>query len=563
MDPFALVSAVGTCYEYANWIIDFCQTWKNADEEVAERVNIIESCWAKTRLQVMLIQRTRPIMDAELLRVLDESLDILREKLTIAVAKLQNVQDNKSEIRPGFFGFRRRARGDKWALEKDTLDSVIRDLEDWQRRCDPSWFLIMRIANPVIDEELQKAEAAAEATPATSTITGRFGRGPPCPSPLSLAGGIRDALRRNGPHRSVFLPEMPLDTSAIPFSTAKTARKKTSSDHSTWYILDTLKFHPGPDTSAVTDDVRDLARKLKRADPFTFGLLSCVGAIRVFERVPQTKEKRLVGFELVLRAPGGVDAQALCSLRELLVKSADGGGAVPSLTRRVCLAQELAKSVSYMHTFDFVHKNICPESVLVNNSTNPDSPRNRRSSFLVGFGSFRSAGGGTRLLGDEAWERNIYRHPERQGENPSQKFKMQHDIYSLGVCLLEIGLWQSFVEHSDNGTPVAKFGKVCQDFVDNFIKEHQVAVGASQFGTSQFGIAFVFFKDYLVDLARVELPHRMGERYAEVVVACLTCLDTDSDGFGDLSDKAEYTDGITLGVRFLEVIHIRLDEIVL
>ncbi|KAK3344205.1 hypothetical protein B0T25DRAFT_593558 [Lasiosphaeria hispida] len=554
MDPFALVSAVGTCYEYANWIIDFCQTWKNADEEVAERVNIIESCWAKTRLQVMLIQRTRPIMDAELLRVLDESLDILREKLTLAVAKLQNVQDNKSEMRPGFFGFRRKARGDKWALEKDTLDSVIRDLEDWQRRCDPSWFLIMRIANPVIDEELQKAEATAEA----AAIAARSSRRPPSPSPLSLAGGIRDALRRNVPHRSVFLPEMPLDTVAIPFSTAKTARKKTPSDQSSsWYILDTLKLNPGPDSSAMTDDVRDLARKLKHADPFAFGLLGCVGAVRVFERVPQTKEKRLAGFELVFRAPGGVTAEALCSLRDLLVRSVSGG-TVPSLTRRVYLAQELAQSVSYMHTFDFVHKNICPESVLLVNSKDADPLRNRRSSFLVGFGSFRSAEGGTRLLGDEAWERNIYRHPERQGENPSQKFKMQHDIYSLGVCLLEIGLWQSFVEYSDSATPMAKFGTVCQDFVDKFIREHQVAVGASQ-----LGIAFFFFKDYLVDLARVELPHRMGERYSEVVITCLTCLDTDSDGFGDLSDQAEYTDGIPLGVRFLEMIHIRLDEIVL
>jgi hypothetical protein len=26
---------------------------------------------------------------------------------------------------------------------------------------------------------------------------------------------------------------------------------------------------------------------------------------------------------------------------------------------------------------------------------------------------------------------------------------MQHDIYSLGVCLLEIALWQSFIQIDD------------------------------------------------------------------------------------------------------------------
>jgi hypothetical protein len=31
---------------------------------------------------------------------------------------------------------------------------VIDDLEKWQRRLDPSWFLIMRIANPIIDQRL-------------------------------------------------------------------------------------------------------------------------------------------------------------------------------------------------------------------------------------------------------------------------------------------------------------------------------------------------------------------------------------------------------------------------
>ncbi|KAK3947523.1 hypothetical protein QBC32DRAFT_192510, partial [Pseudoneurospora amorphoporcata] len=33
---------------------------------------------------------------------------------------------------------------------------------------------------------------------------------------------------------------------------------------------------------------------------------------------------------------------------------------------------------------------------------------------------------------------------------------MQHDVYSLGVCLLEMGLWRSFVMYDDYGAKVGE-----------------------------------------------------------------------------------------------------------
>ena len=41
--------------------------------------------------------------------------------------------------------------------------------------------------------------------------------------------------------------------------------------------------------------------------------------------------------------------------------------------------------------------------------------------------------------------RDIYRHPERQGQ-PTTPFKKIHDICSLGVVLLEIGLWEPAIK---------------------------------------------------------------------------------------------------------------------
>ncbi|KAF4540152.1 Het-s domain protein [Lasiodiplodia theobromae] len=42
---------------------------------------------------------------------------------------------------------------------------------------------------------------------------------------------------------------------------------------------------------------------------------------------------------------------------------------------------------------------------------------------------------------DNDLERNLYRHPDRQGR-PKTSFSKLHDIYALGVVLLEIGLWE-------------------------------------------------------------------------------------------------------------------------
>lgn len=53
----------------------------------------------------------------------------------------------------------------------------------------------------------------------------------------------------------------------------------------------------------------------------------------------------------------------------------------------------------------------------------------------------------------------------------------------------------------------------------------------------------------------------MGDKSAEVVVTCLTCLDGDGD-FGKQAEVAD-DDEIHVGVRFIETIFGQLKEIVL
>lgn len=59
---------------------------------------------------------------------------------------------------------------------------------------------------------------------------------------------------------------------------------------------------------------------------------------------------------------------------------------------------------------------------------------------------------------------------------------MQHDIYSLGICLLEIGLWKSFSSYNDSTTASLSAAVLSVSLNDpefrqsNVMKEHLTAL---------------------------------------------------------------------------------------
>lgn len=83
---------------------------------------------------------------------------------------------------------------------------------------------------------------------------------------------------------------------------------------------------------------------------------------------------------------------------------------------------------------------------------------------------------------------NIYRHPERQGE-PEKMFSKIHDIYALGVVLLEIGLWEPAITLEKNGFEYARDGYAIQS--------------------------------QLIKQAERRLESRVGRKYRDAVIKCL------------------------------------------
>ena len=281
-------------------------------------------------------------------------------------------------------------------------------------------------------------------------------------------------------------------------------------------IIDSIPVIQGSDLSIVTRDVRELATRLNSVDPFTFGVLQCLGVVPIKD----APTNRPFSFALVLKIPKDFGNRPR-SLRDYLLS-----GDEHTLTQRCNLAKHLATAVSFVHTLGFVHKNIRPENILGFQKDHVSFG----SFFLTGFEAVRMADGRTRRLGDPAWERNLYRHPHRQGLNPEADYVMQHDIYSLGVCLLEIGMWESFVCYNDVGANTS---------------------GALEADMFSIESGDLLLKDHLVALAKRHLPKRIGERYCQVVVNCLTCLDKDNADFGDRSEF-EDGDGVLIGVRYIQ-----------
>ena len=215
-------------------------------------------------------------------------------------------------------------------------------------------------------------------------------------------------------------------------------------------ILDIVRLRPGDEAARIMRGVRELAQVLRTVDPARFGLLSCHGVNKVDKADTGTvgkarSEKRLAHLEFVFDVPQHlIKPRSLCDI--LLSPNPQA-----PLNELLVQAKSLARSVFFIHTARFVHKNIRPENILVFE----DATHETGKLYLVGFEKFRADREHSMKFGDGLWECGLYRHPERQGSQPEKYFVMQHDIYSLGVILLEIGLRISFIIPPDGNTAMA------------------------------------------------------------------------------------------------------------
>ena len=285
-------------------------------------------------------------------------------------------------------------------------------------------------------------------------------------------------------------------------------------------------------------DLYGTARMLKGAIPQLMSILPSPGIIC-------DKSQDDGFFELLYNVPSSYTKKPR-SLRDLLMSSAarekDGSFLIP-LNYRVRLANRIAIAVLYLHSGHFVHKRIKPENILIFETDDENTfPSIIGYPFLVGFDRSRAEAGDTTEEGDVVIANCIYQHPERWGIKAHHRFRMLHDVYSLGVVLLEIGLWKSFVKWDNVSSRRSLSWRGFDGLFDGEelkipFKPHHVM-------------------ERFIEAAKKLLPPKMGQRYTNVVVTCLSGGIEESE-----VDSAEDEREARLGLSFIKNVLSKLETV--
>ncbi|KAI8938455.1 hypothetical protein NX059_004348 [Plenodomus lindquistii] len=246
------------------------------------------------------------------------------------------------------------------------------------------------------------------------------------------------------------------------------------------------------------------ATSLTKLHDYSLSSLPCIGFIDDAEN-----SRSLILYRSPQSHPW---ASSPPSLHDLISK---GDRAQLSLGRRFLAARTLAATLLETHTSGWIHGNVQSRSIIM-------LPRDLNATELtptfVGWGVLQSDAAIQYSL-----EPNLYRHHDRFGQ-ASSECTNDHDIYSLGIILLEIGLWKTMAalfERRLEKTPHFNFAQ--QE--DMYSRIHNATL----------------------DWARsIEIERTMGKQYAHVVLQCLTWHRTDPIE-GLIEFRKQVVDALTTG----------------
>lgn len=501
-------------YRYGTILVKTCKSYHNADLEIRESVLKIEARWFKIQQQLELLRRIWPSLEEDYQLYQNSILHVLQGKAQAAISLVDSIigksnDENSIKSTMSKKGDAKRIKYAVWV--KNSLENVSKDLHEWSEIFDVSWYLIIRMTDSTLNQQLDSVATKED-------------------EPVSALKDLREAInaslisQADAEKNTVFLPQTFFTEAGFtPLEFGFTPLEFGSSTSGVWSSRDGKMrcFIDQASTISTLPDVCKLAKILRKVDPLGFAILACKGVVK--SALPDGP-----GFSIrfMFNIPSNLTHPQY--LRTVILKTDRSR----PLDVRFLLAKQLAKAVMFVHSTGFVHKNIRPDTILI--------LQERESTdlwpFLTGFEKFRLAEGNTIYQGDDAWEKNLYRHPQRQGTSPEFVYAMQHDIYSLGVCLLEIGLGQSFVVlDSEDSKPTPS--PSISDTILSPLKDKR----KKAFNTKRF----------LVSLATDELPAKMGRKFTNTVLTCLTCLDSSDNMFGDESEFLD-ENGILVGVRFIE-----------
>jgi len=167
-------------------------------------------------------------------------------------------------------------------------------------------------------------------------------------------------------------------------------------------------------------------------------------AFKVLRCLGYYHEPRKHAFALIFEPPTAIyedhGSTNPMSLEQMITQTQEGGPQRPALDERLKLAHSLTATVSEIHRADWQHKNISSSRVLFFIPQPQAVSESVPSPYLIGFNHSRHDDNGAFGAKPDTDELH-YRHPDYS--HPQSKHQPKHDYFSLGIVLLEIGLWKN------------------------------------------------------------------------------------------------------------------------
>lgn len=201
----------------------------------------------------------------------------------------------------------------------------------------------------------------------------------------------------------------------------------------------------------------------------------------------------------------------------------------PPLETRLRLANDICATFLELYSSGWMHKSIRSDNILFPTVTQSTSiSRQIASPQVCGFEYSRQETESQTIdRSKKAGKVSIamYRHPDYQGE-AAQGYKIQYDIYSLGLILVEIGLWAPLINLFDPKPPKPPKTQ-SQDLSP---PPTYIWRDMQHFHSEEARV----LRKRVLSTAEKELPFRMGSIYANAVRWCLT--------FGDAKPQSQGED---------------------
>jgi hypothetical protein len=219
---------------------------------------LIESRWLKIQRQLELLRNIWSSLDEDYQIHQNSVLQVLKGKAQAATALIDNLigKPNDEATVRSIMSKKGEARRLKYALGvKSSLNSILIDLKEWSEDFDVSWYLIIRLSSKELDQELGPVHTGVPA--------------------LSTTKDLRDAINSKVNDQAIDRSTVLLPTSF--FGDERRILSQGSSDlwkgrqDSIEYLID----HPS--SVSTLPDICQLAKILRKIEPFGFGLLSCRG----------------------------------------------------------------------------------------------------------------------------------------------------------------------------------------------------------------------------------------------------------------------------------------------